>query len=139
MGAVFAVLLEGIDGNDRLVEVVERVVVGGDLASHPLEAEAIEAGEREGEAGPKFLLELGEHGFHRYDEDAASPSSLDELREEDAAFDCFPEADGIGNENALAGLRKRQSGGLQLEGEDVHGSFVAQVERSGFRGGRTEM
>jgi hypothetical protein len=139
VGAVFAVLFQGVDGDDRLVEVVERVVVRGDVPAHFLEAGGIKAGERDGEAGPDFLLKLGQHGLDGDDQDAAAPAAFAQLGEQDPAFDGFPETDSIGDEEALAGLGEGEQRRVELIGQHVHGPAVAEVDGPGFRGGRPQV
>ena len=47
VGAVLGILLEGVDGDDRLVVVVEGIVVGRDATPHALDADGVEPRERE--------------------------------------------------------------------------------------------
>ena len=63
VGAVLGVLLQGVDRDDRLVVVVERVVAGRDAAAHPLDADRVELGERDREPVPELLLELRQHAL----------------------------------------------------------------------------
>ena len=139
VGAVFAVLLQGVDRDDGPVVVVERIVVRRDVAADALEAGGVKPGERDGEAGPDFLLELGEHRLDRDDEDAPAAAALDHLGEEDATLDGFPEADGVGDEESLAGLGQCQQRRIKLVGQDVHGSAVAEVEGRSFRCGGADL
>ena len=46
------VLFQGVDGNDGLVEVMERVRVGGDSAADPFEPDRVEAHQRYREPRP---------------------------------------------------------------------------------------
>jgi hypothetical protein len=55
---VFTVALERVDRDDGSVVVVERVVVGRNLAPDALDACGVEPRERDGETIPEFLLEL---------------------------------------------------------------------------------
>ena len=73
IGAVLGVLLQRVDGDDRLVVVVERVVVRRDAAAHTLYADRVKPREGDREAVPELLLELGQHALHGQDEDT-SPS-----------------------------------------------------------------
>ena len=79
MGAVFTVLLDGIDRDDGFVEIVERVMVGRHARANPLEAFGVEADKGDREAGPEFFLELGHHRLDRQDEDAAAAAAPDHL------------------------------------------------------------
>jgi len=64
--AILAVVLERIDGDDRLVESVERVLVAWDLFSDPLNPHRIQPHQRDREARPVLLLELHQHAFARH-------------------------------------------------------------------------
>jgi hypothetical protein len=75
-------------------------------------------------------LELGEHGLDRNDQNAPTTAAFDELGEKNAAFDGFSESDGIGDEESLAGLGKSEESWVELIGEHVHGSAVAEVENA---------
>jgi len=103
-------------------------VVGGDLGADALEADGIEADERDREAGPPFLLELGEHAFLGDDEDAFASAALDEFGGEDAGFEGFAKADGIGDEDAGARLGEALEGRIELVGDEVHDGAVAQAD-----------
>jgi hypothetical protein len=107
----FGILLEGIDRDDGLVVVVERVGVGRDAATDALISHRVETDERNREARPELLLELGHHALGRDDEDAFALASGDELTEQDADLDGLAEADGVGLEDPLAGLFEGQQAG----------------------------
>ncbi len=104
-----------------------------------LEAGGIKTGQRNREAGPDFLLELGQHRFDGDDQDPASPAAFDQFGEQDAAFNGFAEADCIGDEEALAGLGERKEGWVELIWENVHGPAVAEVEDVVLRGGGADL
>ena len=91
IGAVLRVLLEGVDGDDGLVVVVERVVVGRDAAAHALYADGIEPHQRDGEAVPELLLELREHALHGQHQDPPGPAAGDQLADEDPRFKGLPQ------------------------------------------------
>lgn len=114
-------------------------MVGRDVAADLLEAGGIKAGERDGEAGPDFLLKLGEHGFDRNHQDAPAPTAFDEFGEKDSALDGFSEPDGVRNEEALPGLGEGKERGVELVGEHVHGSPVTEVEDAVLRGGGADV
>jgi hypothetical protein len=109
--AELVVLLERVDRDDRLVVVVEGVVVGGDLLADAREAHRVEADEGDREARPQLLLELREHALHRGDEDAPPAPAADELGEEDARFERLAEADGVGDQDAGARLLEASRAG----------------------------
>ena len=123
---VFAVLLDRVDGDDRLVEIVKRVVVARNPCAHALQPGGIQADERDGEACPQFLLELRHHGFDREHQDAPTATAPDHLGEQDAALNGFAEADGVGDEDALTRLLKRKAGGIELIGQQVHRTAMAK-------------
>lgn len=50
-----------------------------DSGADPLETDGIEASERNGEAAPELLLELGKHAFHRQHQDALAFAPADEF------------------------------------------------------------
>jgi len=104
VSAVFRVLLEGVDGDDRLVEIVKGVVVRGDAVADPLNPDGIQSDKRDGEARPKLLLELGEHAFHRTDEDAFATTATDEFGQQNSSLDGFAQTYGVRQQNALARL-----------------------------------
>ena len=68
--AVLEVALERIDRDDAAVEVVERVVVAGMLLRTRCKTHRIQPHQRDGEAAPPLLLELGQHALERDDQDA---------------------------------------------------------------------
>jgi hypothetical protein len=133
--AEIALLLEGIDGDDRLVEVVEGVGVGGDILADALDAGAVEAGERDGEARPQLLLELGHHALGRDDQDALAFATADQFRQQNADLDRFAEPDGISEQDALPDLAEGLDRWVKLVWEGVGGGAVAdpQVCVSGRR------
>ena len=119
--------VEGVDGDDRLVVVVEGVVVARNIVANPLQAGGIQPGERDGKAVPHFLLELGHHALEGEHENALAPAPADQLRHQDAGFQGFTQAYRVCNQDALAVLFQRLQGRFQLVGHQVHGRFVAQV------------
>ena len=90
MDAVIRAGLEGVDGDDDAVVIVERVSVGRDASADAVDADGIEAYEWDGEPRPQFLLELGHHALHRHDQDAFAAAAFDQLAQEDADLDGFP-------------------------------------------------
>ena len=128
VGAEGVVLLERVDGDDGAVEVMEGVVVGRDVLADPLQALGVQPHERDGEAAPHLLLELGEHALDGGDEDALAPAPADELGHEGAGAHGLAEADGVRDEDALARLGQGLAGRIELEVHDVHGCAVADVE-----------
>ena len=128
VGAVLRILLQGVDGDDRLVVVVERVVIGRDSAAHPLNADGIQAGQGNDEPVPEFLLKLRQHAFHSKDEDAPPAPSGNELAHQDAGFQRLAESYGVGDQDALAGPREGQAGRIELIGHVVHGGGVPDMD-----------
>ena len=104
------------DKTDDPVEVVEGVHVGRDARLDALDADRVEPHERDGEAGPKLFLELGQDGLEGDDEDAGAAASADQLGEEDADLDGLAEADAAGREDARAELAEGLDGGVPLVG-----------------------
>ncbi len=130
MRAERVVLLQRVDRDDRLVVVVERVVVRRDLLAHTLEPDRVEADQRNGEARPQLLLELREHALHRRHEDASPAAAADELREQDARLERLAEPDRVGDQDPRARLLERQPGWLELEVHHVERG-VAPEDRLG--------
>ena len=128
MVPVFPVLLDGVDGDDRLVEIVERIVVGRNPRTDPLQAGGIQPDQRNRKTRPQFLLELGHHGLHRQHQDAPPAPPPDHFRQQDAAFDGLAQSYGIRDQDALAGLLEGQPRGIQLEGHQVHRPAVSDHE-----------
>lgn len=65
MMTVLNILFEGIDGNNRAIKIEKRIVIGRNAIAHTLKTNGIQTHQRNRKAIPKFLLKLGEHGFHR--------------------------------------------------------------------------
>ena len=126
--AVFDVLLEGVDGNNGAVKMVERVMVGRDTVAHPLQALRVQTGQTNAETVPELLLELGEHGFDRQHQNALALATGDQLANQNAGFEGFTQTHGIGNQNALARLAQRLAGRLELVGQQVKGGVLAGVD-----------
>ena len=127
MRAVFAVLLQRVDGNDRFVVVVKRIVIGRDVSANALEAGTVEPGQRKGKSRPEFLLKLSQHRLHRDHQNAPALSSLDQFGKQDATFDRFPETYRVGDEDSLPRLGQCQTRWLQLEREDIHCPSMPQM------------
>ena len=125
--AVLQIALERVDGDDAAVEVVERVVVGRDAVAHPRQSHRIEPHQRDGEAAPPFLLELGEHRLLGDHQDALAAAALYQLGGQDAGFQRFAQAHRVGNQDAGAGLLERLQGRVELVRHQVHHAAVAQV------------
>ena len=105
--AIFGVLLQCVDRDDGFVVVIERVVIGGDAAAYPLNADGVQPCQGDGEAVPELLLELRQHALHGQHEDAPAASPGDEFAYEDASFQRLAETDAVGDQDALAGSRER--------------------------------
>ena len=125
---VLEVVLEGVDGDDRPVVKVERIVVAGDVVADALQAGRIEADKRDGKAAPKLLLELGEHALEGDHQNALPAAALDEFGGEDARFERLAEAYGVGDEDALPRLAEGLEGGIELVGNEVHHPAVAKAD-----------
>ena len=128
MDAVIGAGLEGVDGDDDAVVIVERVGVGGDAGADAVDAGGIEAHQRDGEARPHFLLELGHHALHRDDQNAFSAAALNEFAQQDADFDCFAETGRIRHENALARLVEGLKSRVELERQVIYCCPVADPQ-----------
>lgn len=76
---VLNILLECIDGNNRTVEMMKRIVIAGNTMTHPLQALRIQARQTNGKAAPEFLLKLTKHGLDRQHQYALSPTSRYQL------------------------------------------------------------
>ena len=101
---ILGALLEGVDRDDRLVVVEERIVVGRNPTPHSADAVRVQPREGNREAVPEFLLELGQHTAHRQHEDPAAPAPGDEFAYQDACLQGLAEADSVGNQDPLPWL-----------------------------------
>ena len=128
VGAVLGVLLQGVDRDDRLVVVVERVVAGRDAAAHPLDADRVEPGERDREPVPELLLELRQHALDGQHQDPAAPAAGDQLADEDARLQRLSQPHGVGDQDALPGLAQRLPGRLELVVHRIHRRPLGDVE-----------
>ena len=126
--AVLGVLLQGVDGDDRLVVVVERVVAGRDATPHPLDADRVEPHEGDREAVPELLLELREHAPDGQHQDAPPPPAGDQLGGQDARLERLAEPHRVGDQDALPRLAQRLAGRLELVGGRVHRGPVGDVD-----------
>ena len=126
--AVLQIALEGVDRDDAAVEVVERVVVGRDAVAHPSQADRVQPHQWDREAAPPLLLELGEHGLLRDDEDALAPASLNQLGGQHTGFQRLAQADGVGDEDARARLPQRLQRRVELVGHKVHHTAMAKMD-----------
>ena len=125
---VLQIVLEGVDGNDAAVVVIERVVVGRDAVAHPRQTHRVQTHQGDGEAGPPLLLELGEHGLLGDDQDAFAAPALDQFGGQDAALQGLAQAGAVGDEDARPRLAQGLQGGVKLIGDQVHHAPVAQVD-----------
>lgn len=96
--SVAACVLESVDADDRSLVVRERVAVDRDLAPNLGNAVAVEADQRDGEAGPQLVLKLFEYVAWGDDENAVASSSAYQLAQDHADFKCLAEAYCVGNE-----------------------------------------
>ena len=87
--------------------MMERVCVGRDPAANPLQADRVQANQRNREARPKLLLELGHHALGRDHQDALAFAAFDQFAEQDADLNRLAEANGVGDENSLPRLLQR--------------------------------
>ena len=131
VGAVLRVLLERIDGDDRLVVVVEGVVVGRDAAAHPLDADGIQAGQGDGEPVPELLLELRQHALYRQHEDAPAAPPGNEFAHQDAGFQGLAEAHGVGDQDAPGGAVRGR--GVPDRADRARGPWRRHVQRGSPR------
>ncbi len=125
---VLPVVLEGVDGDDGLVELIEGVVVQRDAGPDLPDPRTVDPDERDREAGPEFLLELGEHRLGGDDENALGPAPEDELGGEQACLKRLPEADVIAHEDASAGRSQGEADWVELEVEVVDGRLARDLD-----------
>ena len=109
-------------------------MVARNVVAHPLQAGGVEPGERDGEAVPQLLLELGHHALEGEHQDALAAAAAHQLGDQDAGFQGLAQAHGVGDQDALAILLQRLQGRVELVGHRVHGGLVAQVD-AGIRRG----
>ena len=128
MRAVGDVVLQRIDGDDRLVVIKEWVVVRRELGADLADLCGVERDERDREAVPELFLKLRHHGFSRDDEDAFAFAAQDELAHEDAGFERLAKADNVGDEDAQAQLAERERRRRQLVRQGIHRCMVADVD-----------
>ena len=128
VGAVFGVLLQGVDGDDGFVVVVERIVVAGNVAPHPLDARRIEPRERNGEAIPELLLELRKHAFQHQHQNAPSTAASQQFAHQNASFQRLAQPHRIRDENTLTRLPQRLPRRFELVRHEVHRRGVANVD-----------
>jgi len=100
---VFDVLLEGIDGDDRPIEVMKWIVVGRQAVAHALQAGGIETHKGNGEAIPELLLELSQHGFDCQHQNALASPTSNQLGDQNAGFQCLAQANGISDQDSRTG------------------------------------
>ncbi len=129
-GANLAVLLQRVDRDDRSVELVEHVVVCGDLIAHPPDGRAVEARQRDREAGPELLLKLPQHGAGGDDENPVGPTPEDQLGGDQAGLQRLAETDVIGEQEPHPVLGQRHFDGHVLKGKIVD---CSPSERQGSR------
>jgi len=77
-----AVGLQRVDGHDDAFVEGERVAVGGKLLTDPLDADGVEADERQGEAGPELELHLLQHMTWRDHQDPFAAAPADKFGED---------------------------------------------------------
>ncbi len=110
--AEIAFLFQGVHRNDGLIVIVEWVGVSRNILADALDAGAVEAHERNGEARPQLLLELSHHGLRCDNEDAFA----------------FAETDRIGEQDAVTDLPEGLQGGVELKRHDVDCGAVADPQ-----------
>ena len=135
---VLFVVLQGVDRDDRLVELVERILVERDMGPDLLDLGAVQLDERDREARPEFLLELGQHRLGRDDEDALGPAPQDEFRGEQARLQGLAEADVVAEENSHPRRPQRQPNGIELEVQVVDGRLSGDLRGGSGRRGLAE-
>ena len=128
MDAVVGAGLQRVDGNDCAVVIVERVGVGGNAGADAVDADGIEPHQRDSEARPHFLLELGHHAFHRDYQNALPAPALNEFAQQDADFDGFAETGRIRHENTLPRLVEGLKSWVELERQVIYCCAVADPQ-----------
>ena len=119
-----AVALERVDRDDRPLEVGERVAVGRQLLPDPLDADRVEANERQGEAGPELELHLLQDVPRGDDQDPLAPAAAYELGQDHPDLDGLAEADRVGEQDPRAEV-------LRIERLAHGGELVGQRSRRG--------
>ena len=122
--------LQRVHGHDHAGKVRERVAAGRQHLAHALDACGVQAHQRDGEAGPQFLLELLHDVLRRDHEDALTASAADQLGEDHADLECLAQADGIGDEDAGAEIvvGKRLAYGSELVIQRIHEHLIRHRE-----------
>ena len=128
VGAVLRSLLQRVDGDDRLVVVVERVVVGRDAPPHPLDSDRVEPGQGNREPVPELFLELGEHALDGQHQDAPAAPPRDQFADQDAGLQRLAEAHRVGDQDALPWPRERLASRVELVLNEVHGGLMADAD-----------
>ena len=82
--AVPALVLERVDGDDDPLVVGERVAASRDLPLDPVDADRVQADERDREPGPQLELELLEDLLRGDDEDPVAAAAADQLGQDEA-------------------------------------------------------
>ena len=77
--AILSILLKCIDGDDRLVVVIERVMVRRNSRTDALNTDGIQANKRYGKAAPHFFLKLGKHALNCEHQNAFSFTTTNQL------------------------------------------------------------
>ena len=114
------IIFQGINRNNRLIVVKERIVVCWQLRTDLVNFIGIETYQRNGEAIPHFLLELRHHGFPCHDQNTLALAAQNELAHQDACFQCLTKTNGIGNQDTLTRLFQSCLRRHQLIRQRVH-------------------
>src|ERR1022692_4651409 len=95
----------------------------------------METDQRDSEPRPELLLELGHHALGGDYQDALALAAVDQFAEQDAHLDGLAQANGVGHQDALAGLLKRQKRWVELVRQVVDCPAMADAQVPAGGGG----
>ena len=121
-------VLQRVDGDDDPLVVRERVAASRDLPLDSLDADRVQADERDREPRPQFQLELLKDLLRGDDEDAVAASPSDELGEDEADLQGLAESHDVREEDARPQVLEGEFGGALLVGERVEKEAVGHRE-----------
>ena len=128
INAVFAVAFNGIDGNNRLVIIMKRIVIAREITPDPLDLCGIQTNQRDGKAFPQFFLKLRHHALDRDHKNAAALSTRNQFTDQNAGFYCLSQTNAVRHQNALTRTSQTDCGRFQLIWHHVHDRVMANVE-----------
>ena len=122
--------LQRVHGHDHTREVRKRVAASREHLAHALDACGVQAHQRDGKAGPQFLLELLHDVLRRNHQDALATAATNQLGEDHADLESLAQADGIGDEDTGAEVvvGKRLAYGGELVIQRIHEHLIRHRE-----------